>query len=288
MGLFSDLSSLGFENEDNIEVFKKKEVEMVGGAEEIEELEEEEKVLEEEDYLYEKNIECPCCGLDFDAPAIFATKMRPLGHGIDLRPKYEGIDPIKYDALVCPICGYASLATTFSEIDTMQIVKVQDKITPQFMGLNTDGLVYSYDDAIMRYKMALLCDVVTQAQSSKKAYTCLKLAWVIRGKLEAEAETISEEQKKKLEADEDECLDNAYEGFSMANTSEDYPLCGMDEPTVEYLLSYLAYRKGKYKEAAKYIYPIVANKNISPGIKKLSMKLKDMIRHDYKEANSKQ
>jgi hypothetical protein len=288
MGLFSDLSSLGFENEDDIEVFKKKDLEMVGETEEIEDFEEKEKIPEEEDYLYEKNIECPCCGLDFDAPAIFASKMRPLGQGIDLRPKYEGIDPIKYEALVCPICGYASLATSFNDIDTMQVVKVQDKITPQFMGLETDGLVYSYDEAIVRYKMALLCDVVTEAKNSKKAYTCLKLAWVIRGKLESEGESLTEEQKKQLEADEDECLDNAYEGFSMANTSEDYPICGMEETTVEYLLSYLAYRKGKYKEAAKYIYPIIANKNISPTIKKLSVKLKDMIRNDYKAATNKQ
>lgn len=55
-----------------------------------------------------------------------AGKTRLIGSDSDLRPKYSGIDAIKYDAIVCPYCGYASLSRflEISQTDRLSLLQV--------------------------------------------------------------------------------------------------------------------------------------------------------------------
>ena len=42
--------------------------------------------------------------------------------------------------------------------------------------------LYTYDEALERYKVALANAIVKLAKPSEKAYICLKTAWLLRGK----------------------------------------------------------------------------------------------------------
>ena len=235
------------------------------------------------DYLLKKNIDCPCCGIDFEALVVRSGKITLKGHDEDLRPIYEELDPLKYDVLVCPICGYASMAKTFDTSTVTQRQKIINYITPWYTGASFEGYSYSYDTAILRYKMALLCDLISDSKSSQRAYTCLKLAWLMRGKLEYEYDYLDLSQRKHLEADELAFLKRAYDGFDIAYDTEKFPVCGMDEVTIMYLLAILAYRLQDYDNAVRFIYLILGNSNASQKVKDKILELKDKTKKKVKE-----
>lgn len=277
MGLLSDLTSLGFETE-GIEIFEKKKPAGQTGETAAAVVEK-----KEEDFLFSKKYECPCCGETFAVPTVRAGKIRPVSQDDDLRPVYDHIDPLKYDAIVCQFCGYSALSRNFKTMMPIQRKKLKELIMPKFKGIPPAGETLSYDEAILRYKMVLLCDIVGLGKNSRKAYTNLKLGWVIRGKLEHLDDTVKEEEKKKLQEEEMECIRNAYEGFQMALSSESFPMCGMDEVTVSYLTAVLAFKLGEYKESLKYLGSIVMNGSASSRIKGKALDLKEQIKEQVKE-----
>ena len=132
--------------------------------------------------------------------------------------------------------------------------------------------VYDYDEALGRYKMALVNAVVKGAKPSEKAYICLKSAWVIRGKLETMDPSAADYESTK--ALENEYISNAYEGFVAAVQTETFPMCGMDESTMNYLLGVLAYNTGHYDVAGKEIAKVLQSAAASNRIKDKARELK--------------
>lgn len=280
MGIFSGLEAFGFKNT-NMQVYEKKEKqeqkEQPNRGEEQKE-EAKEPAIIEKDLLFSKTFQCPVCDKSFHSLAVRAGKVRNIGHDEDLRPLYKEIDPIKYDAIVCPHCGYGALSRYFSTMMPLQGKRLRAEVKEQFRGMDVSTDFYSYDEAIMRYKMVLMCDVVGGVKKSRKAYTCLKLGWVIRGKLQAEAAELSAAECEKLRAEEKECIQNAYDGYVMAFSSENFPMSGMDEYTVTYLVAQLAFRLGKYRESVKLLSRLLGNNSVPARIKDQALTLKEEIR----------
>ena len=73
------------------------------------------RVPQEQDFLFEKTFTCPICEKDFKAKTVKIGKAKLVGTDLDLRPKYENIDMLKYDVILCPHCGYAALGTSGTE-----------------------------------------------------------------------------------------------------------------------------------------------------------------------------
>lgn len=277
MGLFSGLEALGFKNE-NMQVYETK-------AEEKTETVQKEQTMptvKEEECLFPKTHECPVCYEKFKSLAVRAGKLHSVGQEDDLRPLYNGMDPLKYDAIVCPHCGYAALSRYFSNMMPHQAKTLRAEVKAKFKGMNVSEKLYDYDEAILHYKMVLMCDVIGGVKNSRRAYTCLKLAWIMRGKLEQEASKLTTEERDKLQSDELECIQNAYNGYTKALSSETFPMSGMDEPTVCYLVADLAYRLEKYRESLLLISQIVTRKDLSPRIKDKALELKEKIRQQVK------
>jgi hypothetical protein len=148
--------------------------------------------------------------------------------------------------------------------------------------------VYSYDDAIIRHKLALICSIVKHAKNSERAYTSLKLSWILRGKrltLDFKNEKEKEEIKN-LYLDELECIKNAYEGFNIAMSSEDYPIAGMDEMTLKYIMSDLARKLKKYDVSLKFTGDIITSKGASNRIKDKALRQKELIKQDMQANGS--
>lgn len=227
------------------------------------------------DYLFEKTHTCPVCDNEFKCSAVRTGKAKLLGADSDLRPRYQGVDPLKYDALVCPRCGYAALTRFFTGITIPQAKLIKEQISSKFKAaLKFEG-VYSYDDAILYHRLALASAVVKRSKLSERAYTCLKTAWLLRAKQEEEATPA--EEKEGLRAQELEFLKNAYEGFVEAMSKEDSPICGMDEMTMYCMLGDIGRRIGRYEEAGRLISKVIVSRTAPDRIKNKAREIKELI-----------
>lgn len=240
--------------------------------------------VKEEDFLFEKAYTCPVCDKEFKNKTVRTGRAKLLSVDTDFRAKYQGIDVIKYDAVVCPLCGYAALTRFFNVTTAPQRKFIREQISANFRGLQEPEGLYSYDDAITRYRLALVNAVVKHGKLSERAYICLKLAWLLRGKSETlPADTPDLENiKAELLKEEMEFLGNAYTGFLEASSKENYPMCGMDEDTVMCLMADLARRIGKLEEAGRLLSRIITSRTANDRIKNKARDLKEMIKEAEK------
>lgn len=270
-GIFSGLESLGLGNLTGTELFEKekpKEEEQKGPV-----------IPEEKEFIFDKAVECPICEKKFTTKIMKSGKAKLLGTDLDLRTKYEGIDATKYDAVRCSNCGFSALSRYFVRLTPTQTKLIKENICSRVKITPNTGETYSYEEAIERYKLTLACAVVKQAKASEKGYICLKSAWLLRGyaeKLEADGE-LTPEKKTELKAEEMEYLKNAYEGFAAARASENFPIAGLDEMTVDYLLAVLAYEIGNTAVASSMVSRILTAPNAGQRMKDKARDLKDLI-----------
>ena len=279
MGLLSGLSDLGLGKLEGAEIFEEEKKPEPKKVEEPKE----EAPFDENDVLFDKSAECPVCGKKFTFRAVRTGKARPIGQDPDLRTKYEKFDPAKYDVVVCPYCGYAVLTKYFTSLPAAQVKLLREGIGGKVHGVANNPIL-SYDDAIQRYQLALASSIVKHAKDSEKAFVCLKMAWVIRGKKESisEDDPDYEEVMKQLRDDENEALKAAYEGFVSARQKESFPIAGMDEITIDYLLAVLSARFEKYDVAQKLIAGILLNRTANNRIKDRARDLKDQVLMEMK------
>jgi uncharacterized protein (DUF2225 family) len=275
--LFSGLEAFGLGNLSGMDVYEAKEKEAVKGT-----VQSEKDAFSEEDVIFDKTFNCPVCDSEFKTKTVKSGKVKLQSLNTDLRPIYQNMDPLKYDAIVCPKCGFAALNRFFKYVTSAQATLVKTNISASFRGLKESGNIFTYDDAIARHKLALVNSIVKKAKTSEKAYTCLKTAWVIRGK----AENLSKElpdYKQQLEALAKEELDfllKAYDGFDEAFSKESFPLCGMDEITITLLMAELARRVGKYDDSSRWISRVLISKDANERIKEKARDIKELLREN--------
>lgn len=273
MGLLSGLSSLGLGNLENISIYEEPKEEKGEGMEAKAATE-----ILEKDLLLDRTYECPVCSSKFTSKSMKTGKTRMLQSDKDLRAIYEGIDVHKYDAVTCAKCGFSAVTRFFRPMSTGQMKLIRDNICGKVQLKPYNGEIYTYEEALERYKLSLACAVVKQAKPSEKAYTCLKSAWVLRGYAEELAKTDGNEEKiKKVAAEEKEYLENALEGFVAAKENELYPIAGMDESTLDYLMAALAYELGKYDISSRLVSNILISSSANARMKDKTRALKEEI-----------
>ena len=242
-------------------------------------------VLMEQELIFDKTHVCPVCDQEFKSKTAKVGKAKLLGQDMDLRPRYEGIDMLKYDVLVCPCCGYAALSRYFKFVSSKQATRIKETISVSYVAKPDTAEIYTYEMALERYKLALANAIVKQAKNSEKAYICLKTAWLLRGQMENLKNDDPEYEKKKAECQksENEFLKNAMDGFIVARQTEGYPMCGMDEITLDYLLAVMALRFNQFDVASKLIAGILGSTSANPRMKDRARDLKDMLMLKIKE-----
>ncbi len=275
-GLFEGLEKLGFKK------IKEEEIFAMNNQRNKEEEAKQAKIAEEkkeEEYLFEKRYSCPICENKFTEHTVRAGKARRIGSDLDLRPKYVGVDATKYNIVFCKKCGYAAPISSFPHISSLQRKLLREEIQKNYTGVEEEGNTLSYEEAVIRFKLALYCSVVKHGRNSEKAYLCLQLAWMYRGmaeQLEASG-TGKKEELEKLRAEEKTYIEKAHAGFEMAVANELFPICGMDEMTFNYLLAELSRRIGKIDECKKLLGMILISKTASTVVKDRARRLKEIV-----------
>lgn len=282
-GLLDGLGEMGLKNLEGMDLYAKPE------AKEAEKKQAAAPVVKEADFLFDKGFDCPVCGNKIKARTLRSGRARVIRTDMDLRPVYENIEPLKYEPIICSKCGYSALARFFPSLTQVQIKEIQEKISRAFHATIAEQEVYSYEEALYRYKLCLANAIVKNAKASEKAYICLKTGWMLRSWQESLAADKTPENEKKceeLKAQETEYLKNAMEGFLSARQTEDYPMCGMDETTVEFLLSVLSMEYGDLDIASRIISTIITSPAANARMKDKARDVKDMILAKMKEKNS--
>ena len=234
----------------------------------------------EKTMLIDKRYTCPVCDKQIRAKAVKSNTARFVNTMADLRPIYSNINVTKYDAVCCPNCGYAALTQNFSNTSQTQRKLIQDKIQSNYKSHEETACdFYTTEMAISRMKMALLCTITKEAKSSEAGYVCLKISWLYQDLADEVPEDAPDAASKKemyLKEAHNAAM-KSYEYLSNARVHEDYPIAGMNETTLDYLLSYLAYEKGDYQTAMQYLSGVVSNRSTSPRLKDIALDLKDLI-----------
>lgn len=281
MGLLTGLGALGLGNLEGVSLYEKEEKKNVreknAKAAPVE--------IKEEDMLFDKSHTCPVCDQEFKAKTIRAGRIRMLGTDIDLRPKYENIDMMKYETICCPHCGYAALSRYFKYMTSMQMKLIREHICMNYHPHPMEGEIYTHEEALERYKLTLANAIVKKAKASEKAYICLKTGWLLRGMSEA-LDTEAPEYAAKKDAYEKmelEYLSNALEGFISARQTEAFPMCGMDETTVDYLIAVLAMKCEQYDLSLKILSNVIGSKNTNSRVRERARDVRDMLREKMKQ-----
>ena len=276
MGLFSGLEGMGLEGFKDTSIIEKKDaVDSAGDGSASSE-------KKESDYLIDRRYTCPVCETVFTTRSVKAGKVRIESKDTDLKPIYDFVDVGKYDAITCDSCGYSSLTKYFGKITSKQVKLVKEKVSACFNRDSIDNKkeIYDYDDAIKRYKLALVCTVVKNAKNGERAYTSLRLAWILRSKRLSLPE--NDPMVKSLYEDELEGLKAAFEGFQLAMSDEDFPIAGMDEMTLKFVLADIARKFKNYNAAARFVADIMISKKASSRLKDEAYNLRERIKEDMK------
>ncbi len=292
MGILSGLKSMGIDlkNDDLYEDNKSnKDAEAAAAAkaaavEDAKKKSEEAKnrQVNEEEYLLSKSYTCPVCDGTFKSLTVKANRARVVSMDLDLRPVYDPIDSLKYNIVSCPNCGYSAFARNFPNIIASQKKVVREKVSSTFKpdpSVN-DKKIYTYEESLGRYELALLTAMRTVSKTSEKAYLCLMMSWIVRGQRRMLSEDDAEYAAKLEEYrnDERELQQNALEGFAYARQTEGYPMCGsMDQYTVDYLIAVLYYKNREFDKALKMLPDILVSASANRRIKDKARDLKDKI-----------
>lgn len=287
MNLFSGLEKFGIKADDTTNLFEEEKKDT--GA--VVKTSTGEEIPAESSFLLEKAVRCTVCDKVFKTKMVKNGRIKRLEPDFDLRPRFQYIDTTKYDVLSCPYCGYTAITRYFEHLTSVQIKLVKENVCSKFNGVLGPDLPvlpeeYTYDEAIEQYKLALFCAMAKKAKTSEKAYTCLKIAWLYRGKAENLTGTEEEIAKQKAECKEQEqaFYQQAYEGLMKAVSSEMFPICGMDQTTVDYLLAAMSFNLKKYDVASKLISGILTSSAAGQKMKDRAYDMKEQIIAEIKKS----
>ena len=218
-------------------------------------IEQNEEILRE--MIYEKDYECPICKEQIKRKAVKSSKNRLVDTDFDLNARYDKVNPLYYEVIVCEKCGFAQLNKREETPTLAEAHLIKEKISAQFGGRQYSKY-YTATEATDRYKLALLNAIVRNATEGEKAYIALKLGWLYR-------EIGNQEEER-----------------------EEFPIFELQEEVVCYLIAALSYHAEDYKQAIKWIQIVLRNADISPKLKDRCFSLKQMVTAKEKEIKQAQ
>lgn len=215
------------------------------------------------DVLYNKSHLCPICDNTFTAKAIKVGKNQIVSIDSDLYARYSIVNPLLYDVLLCPHCGYAALNKSF---DTL-LPKQKEWVREHLAAHAKPHASYEYitlEEGIYRHKMALLSCITKKSKLGEQSYIALHIAWLYRDLSDTKNEDIF--------------LKRALEGLDKTLSTERFPLFGIDELTLMYMLADISYRLGDPFAAKKYLSTVIVNSSVSPRVKERALDLKEKLK----------
>lgn len=206
--------------------------------------------------LYDKKIKCPICNNGFTSKRLRASAVRVDKRDEDFYTSYKGHNPMYYEILVCPHCGYSASENSFDSLSTKETTAIKEILSGKIINRSFCG-ERTVNDALDSFKLALFIAKSREAKNSIIAGLALKIAWIYR------------EMKDEKEI---EFLEHALEYYKQAYDKENLPLGNLDEISVQYLIGELSRRLNKLNDAVFWFNKAVSNpeRSSNPRIEKLA------------------
>jgi Uncharacterized protein conserved in bacteria len=237
-------------------------------------------IAKEKTLILDRRYTCPICDKQIRAKSVKSNSAKFVDTMADLRPIHNNINVTKYDAVCCPNCGFAALTKNFTTTTSIQRKLIHEQIEANYKSHEeVECDIYTTEVAISRMKMVLLCTVTKGGKESEIGNVCVKISWLYQSLAEevSDDDPNAEEKRAMYIKEADNAALNAYEHLSKARMTEDFPIAGMNETTLDYLLAYYAYKKGEYQTCMQYLSGVVSNRNTTPRLKDKSLELKDLV-----------
>ena len=227
---------------------------------------EKKRVSDESELLINREHVCPVCETVFSSGSPMMSKVIKKGNDTDLRPVYSNLDVLKYQILECPVCGFADVEKDFNKALSVEIKAYKAFGLKMDTGVSRSEEVRDYDSAYRHYKSALRCLTIRKSKKGKRGYLFLLTAWLLRGwreYKETAGENVSDDDIMCLK-EEKKMLRYAVESFKEAQLTEDFPICGINEPTFYYLMGVLSFRLDDLNGASSYTLKALQDKELKP------------------------
>ncbi|MBQ4275039.1 MAG: DUF2225 domain-containing protein [Lachnospiraceae bacterium] len=232
--------------------------------------------------IFGKTYNCPVCGNSFKNLTVRQGRARMDSTDIDLKVNYKDIEPLKYDIIQCPRCGYASIERYYERITAFQRKDILEEVSKKHKQIFEEKEEYTFDEALERYKSAFLTARVKNAHNSEMGLLCLKNGWLFRSYANSLGEG-EESKAKELRLRENAFLGNALNYLTKARATEQSPICGMDDVTLDCLLAGLCTELGKYDEAKRYMSNVLQNRSATKNVKDKILNMKEFMEEHVKE-----
>ncbi|MCD6442472.1 MAG: DUF2225 domain-containing protein [Thermotogae bacterium] len=200
--------------------------------------------------FWKKQFECPMCGTNFDSIKVFSEAVRVASRDTDLKPNYEGVNPLFFSLIVCPNCYYTAFERDFQELpkrlDPEKLVKLKKVLKVAKEKYNIDlSENRTLDDVIKIYSLAIV--VYTLAGDDLKlSELYLRLSWFFREKKDEDREFVAVARTIKH-------LEHAYENVKNIK----------DEDRIIYLLGELNLKLGRREDARRWFSKLIEDKKYS-------------------------
>lgn len=204
--------------------------------------------------LYDKKISCLCCGETFRTKKTRTSRTIVKSKDSDFCIHYEGISPYYYEINVCPHCGFA-FTNNFSPIRSIKKEELKTQYLNKIGDLNFCG-ERSSTEALLCYKLALICASLNEESNICLAGLCMRIAWMYRY------------QGNKKE--EEKFLSKALSCYQEAYHKENFEKVKVGKDRLFYMLGELNGRLGRYVETRNWFSLLFVEKNVEPSIKLLA------------------
>lgn len=239
-----------------------------------------EAIAKEKSLIIDRTYTCPICDKKIRAKSVKSNSAKFIDTKEDLRPIHNNINVTKYDAICCPNCGFSALTKNFTNTTSTQRKLIREQIQANYKSHEeVECDTYTTEVAISRMKMALLCTVTKGGKDSEIGNVCIKISWLYESLADEldENDPATPEKRALYLKEADNAAFKAYEHLTNARMKESFPIAGMNETTLDYLLSYYAYKKGEYQTCMQLLSGVVTSRSTSPRLKEKSLELKELV-----------
>lgn len=213
--------------------------------------------------IYDKKITCPVCGCEFTSKVVKSSSIRIESKDSDFFIRYLGANPYFFDVWVCEECGYAAMKSDFSNIKSYEKEVIENEISAKWKPRSFEE-INSPEEAIEKYKLALITAVTLKKKSSTLAFILLRLAWMYR--------LLENERNEQI------FLKESVECFVHAYSTEDFPICGLTRDSLTYLIGDLYRRTNRDEDALTWYSRSITTVGAAQRIKELARNGRDLIK----------
>lgn len=190
---------------------------------------------------------------------------------------YKGFNPYFYKIWFCEHCGFAADEKTFlGTMPSLHKKKIQEFLAQRKLGMQfveERGI----PDAVASFKLAIFYAEMTDQPLARRAGLYLELAWIYRA---------DGEQDK-----ENEMMQRAADLYDTSLMTERYPINGLSDNTVVYLIGAIYFRMQDYEKSTQYLSRIIGDQSIRDNDNRLYKRARDLwqtIREDTRDKNSEE